>query len=423
MYENKDSSESEKKQKTSSVLRIAAKIILPLLVLCAGIAGASYIKNSASKPGKRPPQLNIPLVEAQDVQVSSEQVIIQAMGTIIPAREIVLKSRIGGEIIAVHPEFKPGGYIMAEQEILTIDPKDYELLVTQKKGQVANALYALKMEMGQQDIASREWKLVNGNRPAKPSDKELILRKPHLEKAKADLEAAKADLEQARLNLSRTKVTVPFNAVIKSRNVETGSQISSGEQLADVIAVDQYWIQVSVPIDRLEWMKIPATSEETGSEVTILYRDMSYERTGHVIRLLSELENEGRMARIIVAVDDPLNLENPEKTTPPLLLGEYVRVEIKGRELDHVLKIPRTALRDNNSIWVAENETTLSVRPVKTLWRDKNNVLLKNVLNNGEKIIISDLSTPVDGMKIRIAGSKKSDPEKTKPKNSGKKNG
>ena len=399
--EKKDTSEYLKKQ-TASRVRILIKCLLPLLVLCAGIAGASYIKNSSSKPRRQPPPANAPFVQTQTAQISSEQVIIRAMGTVIPAREMLLKSRTSGEIIAVHSEFIPGGCIMAGEEILEIDPRDYELAVTQKQSLVANALYALKIELGQQDIAKREWKLVNGSRPIKTGDRALVLRKPHLKKAKADLEAAKADLAQAKLNLARTKLTVPFNSIIKSKNVETGSQVSTGEKLAEIVNIDQYWIQISVPVDRLNWMKIPRTAEQSGSEVQIQYRNQAYERTGYVIRLLSELENEGRMARILVAVNDPLNIKNPENSQPPLLLGEYVRVKIKGRKLTDVFKIQRAALRNNNSIWVAGEKNKLLVRSVTILWRDKDSVLIKTGLEQGEKIIISDLSTPVDGMNIRV---------------------
>ena len=82
-----------------------------------------------------------------------------------------------------------------------MDARDYELAVTQKQSQVVNADYNLKLELGHQEVAKREWSLLNGSKPAKSSDLELALRKPHLDKAKADLAAAKAELKQAKINL------------------------------------------------------------------------------------------------------------------------------------------------------------------------------------------------------------------------------
>jgi len=383
-------------------LRILMKVLIPLIVLGAGIVGASYIKKNAPEPRKRPPRQTIPLVETTAISKSGEQVLIEAMGTVIPAMEIVLKPGVSGEVIEVHPEFTEGGFLRAGEEILRIDPKDYELTVTQKQSQVANTSYALKVEMGQQDIAQREWELLNGDSPAEKLDKELALRKPHLKKVKADMSAARADLNQAKLNLKRTLVVAPFNAVVRTRSVEIGSQVSTGEQLAELVGTDEYLAQVAIPLDRLKWISVPRKAGESGSQVRIRYRNGEYERVGTVIRLLSDLETEGRMARVLVAIPDPLNLESENTDQPPLLLGEYVNAEIEGQELEDVFRIPRTAFRDNDKVWLASADGKLSIRQIMPLWRGREAILVSNGLSDGERLVISNLSTPVDGMAIRV---------------------
>jgi RND family efflux transporter MFP subunit len=386
-------------------LRGIVKVLLPLLVLAAGLAGASYIRSTGPKPRKKQPEQVTPLVQVMEVHRSRESVVVEAMGAVIPAREIVLKPRISGEIISVHPEFVEGGLLKTGDEILRIDPRDYELELAQQKSQVTSANYALKLELGHQDVAKREWQLLNGGKKAEPLDRELALRKPHLRKAKADVEAAKADLEKAQLNLDRTIILSPFNSIIRVRNVELGSQASSQESLAELVGTDEYWIRASVPVDRLKWITIPRKTGEPGSPARIIYGNGSYEREGSVIRLLGDLESEGRMARIIVAVKDPLNLDVGETKTPPLLMGEYVRVEIQGQKLVDVFRIPRIALRDDAYVWIAGEDDRLSVRRVETLWRDAESVLLRAGLEDGERLIISDLPTPVKGMKVAIGAS------------------
>ncbi|GBC63031.1 efflux RND transporter periplasmic adaptor subun it [Desulfonema ishimotonii] len=386
-------------------MRRTIKILLPLLVLSAGIAGAAYIKKSGPKPRKRPPAKAETLVRVMPLRATAERVVVRAMGTVIPARELVLRPRVSGEITDVHPEFTEGGFLKAGEEVLRIDPEDYRLVFEQKQSQVVSANYALKLELGHQDVAKREWQLINGGRKAKATDRELALRKPHLQKARADVAAARAELEQARLNLDRTRVLAPFNAVIQSRNVEIGSQVSAQGQLAELVGTDEYRVQVSVPPDRLRWITIPRKAGENGSEVRIRYGDGNYERTGHVIRLLSGLAAEGRMARLLVSVSDPLNLETPETRQLPLLIGDYVRVEIAGRALEDVFRIPRAALRDDARVWIAGADGLLSIRTVETVWRDRETVLVKSGLRDGERLILSEISAPVDGMRVRVEGS------------------
>ncbi len=385
--------------------RVLLNICISILVVSAGIAGAAYLNQTAPKPKKRKPAVTVPLVRTQVVVRGPQQVVVSAMGTVIPARQISLKPRVAGELVDVHPDFIEGGHLNKGMKILKIDPADYSLAVIRKKSALTEAEYALKVESGYQTVARREWELLNGDTPADAFDAELALRKPHLAKAEADLASAKADLKQARLNLSRTQICAPFNAVVKTKAVDIGSQVSTQDTLAELVGTDEYWVQVSIPVERLKWIRVPREAGAPGARAQIRYGngpEGGYEQTGEVIKLLPDLESEGRMARLLVSVKDPLFLRAPETRQPPMLIGESVRVKLEGIGLDDVLKIPRSALRDNASIWVADPSGILTIRAVETVWRDKDTVLLRDGLQPGERIIVSDLSTAVDGMAVRL---------------------
>jgi len=182
---------------------------------------------------------------------------------------------------------------------------------------------------------------------------ELLLRRPQLEMAKAAVSAAEAALEKAQLDLERTVVLSPFNAMVQSKNVDLGSQVSTGTMLASLVGTDEYWVEVSVPVDELKWIDIPGYNAKSGSPVRVYYesawgKDMF--RTGTVERLMTDLEPQGRMARLLITVKDPLQLQsNPEKRHP-LILGSYVRVEINGVEVPGIAKIPRAAIREGKQV-------------------------------------------------------------------------
>ena len=383
----------------SPAARRLQQTIVGLLIIAAGIGGAAYLKKTAPRADKRPPKVFAPLVEVTTVAPGSHQVLVTAMGTVTPARSLALESRVTGEVVRIHPEFQTGGLLKAGEEVLQIDPGDYELALTRAESAVVEAEYALQLERGRQEIARREWAILNGDNPADPLDKELALRRPHLRKAQADLAAARANLKQARLDLARTRITIPFNAVVRERNVELGSQVAAQEMLAELVGTDAYWIEVSIPVDRLSWIAIPRRSDEAGAQVRVRNQN-GLEVSGQVIRLLSDLEAEGRMARLLVEVRNPLG-DEPAAPHAPLILGEYVRVDIQGRTLENVFRIPRTALRDNARIWVAGEDGTLQVRHVDPVWRDAEFVLLQEGLASGERLIVSDLAAAVDGMAIR----------------------
>jgi len=413
MTDNKQESDLIAKQPNPNPRpRPIIRIVLSLVILSMGVGTAAFLKNSAPRTQKRPPVKLSPTVQVEIVRPSEYQIVVRAMGTVIPDREVMLKSRVSGEVVEIHPEFTEGGFLRKNIKVLQIDPLDYELALERQKSAVADADYALKLELGHQTVAKREWELLNGDQPAQYMEKDLALRKPHLDKARAELAAAQAELKTAMLNLDRTQIMAPFNAMVRSKSVDLGSQVTPQESLAELVGTDAYRIQASIPMDHLGWIQIPGHADGSGSKARIIYgRD--HECSGTVTRLLGDLSTEGRMARILVEIKDPLGLNAHDQDRVPLLIGEYVRVEIKGRKLDGVFQIPRTALKDNSSIWIAGENQTLEIRKVHPIWRDADIVLLQDGINPNERLIISDLPAAVEGMPVGVDTLKseiKSDP-------------
>ena len=399
---NRSTKESTKSGASQRRRRLLLNIGLSIAVITAGIIGAAYITKTAPKARRRPPAKIAPLVDVVKIQPGNHNVAVQAMGTVVPAREIVLESRVSGEIVALNPQFTVGGFLKNGLEVLRIDPLDYELAVTLAQARVKDSESILKVTEEEAAAAVEEWRLLYKENPKDTQIPALVAKEPQLEAARAKLAGDQADLRKAKLDLARTRVRAPFNAIVRKKFVDIGSQVSGQEQLAELVGTDVYWVQASLPVDRLNWITIPRQSANSGSKVRIFNRNEN-ERTGTVIKLLGDLEPEGRMARILIEVKDPLGLNLRGKTQLPLLIGEYVRIEIEGRQLDSVYRIPRAALRDNTRIWVASSDNTLKIREVDILWRDAQTVLFRDGLESGDRLIVSELPTPVDGMPVQIA--------------------
>ena len=395
------STRTQKEGKGPAAPRPIVRIVLSIAIIAAGIAGARYLIHTKPKVNRRPPVKMAPLVKTVPLQLDTYKVTVQAMGEVIPAREMTLSVPVAGEIINISPEFTQGGLLQENTIILQIDPKDYELALQQKQRSLSDAEYAYKLELGRQDVARKEWDLLYGDKGYENVESELALRKPHLEKAKVDVDGAKAELEEAQLNLARTTVATPFNTLVLNKYVEQGSHVSAQEKLADLVGTDAYWVQVSIPVEELKWLRIPRDSNEEGAPATINYRETN-KRQGRVIRLLADLSQKGRMARLLVEVKDPLDLQVQEGKRPPLLIGEYVRVVIEGDDMPEVFRIPRYALHNDNQVWILDKEAKLSIRPVATIWRDEEFVFVRDGLQPQEQLVISPLATPVDGMQLRI---------------------
>jgi len=392
--------------------------VLALGVLGGGGWGAWWLYHSGPEPRQRKPRRNITLVNVMPVMPSKRHVVISAMGTVVPARQVVLQPRVRGEIVRVSDALIPGGVLRADQFVFEIDPTDYVLAVKQRQGDVARAELAWQLELGQQAVAQSEYKLLTELKPIDGSDRDLILRKPHLAAARAALAAAKAAKNQADLNLKRTRISAPFNATVIAKHVDVAAQVSTTTKLATLVGTDEYWIQVSLPVSRLKWLAIPKANGQTGSSVRV-YSDTGWgvgvHRDGHVTRLMGDIMTEGRMARVLVTVPDPLALDKRNAGKPGMLLGALLRVEIEGTPLDNVFDIPRTALRDGVEVWILNHEDELEVRPVEVAWSSRDRALIRTGLSAGERLITSDLTVARRGMKLST-GKKPDTRPTSKPK-------
>jgi multidrug efflux pump subunit AcrA (membrane-fusion protein) len=237
-------------------------------------------------------------------------------------------------------------------------------------------------------------------------DQELILRKPHLEEAQAALEAAEAALASAQLDVDRCTVKAPFNAVIQDKFVDVGAQVSTAAALLKIMGTDEYWVEALVPVNQLEWITIPKNNQHTGSNAKVfdsVWAPDTY-RKGTVIRLLGQLEEQGRLAQVLVSIKDPLSLESDSPNVPPVLVDSYVRVEIEGKILQNVFSVYRNYLHDGDNVWIMGTDDRLRILPVDVVFRDKEMVYLTNGIHAGDRIVTTDISAPVDGMLLRLDG-------------------
>ena len=79
--------------------------------------------------------------------------------------------------------------------------------------------------------------------------------------------------------------------------------------------------------------------------------------------------------------------------------------------MEEAYQIPRSALHDDRFVWLATLKSTLEIREVDIAWRDATDVIISGGLNDGERLILTNLSTPVNGMTLRVEGDPASEKE------------
>ena len=395
------------------------RFIVSIMVVLVALGAAVGLYMNSPKTKKIKPKRPVPLVQTEELAPRSEQVSIEAFGTVIPAKQVALRSEVEGRIIKKNKELIPGGIIGKGELVVQIDPLDYQLLVNQRETEVAEARYSLDLEEGQQTIAKGEWQLLEEDVVATQAGKSLALREPHLRFVKAKLQAAESRLAAAKLSVKRTTINAPFNGLVLDSFVEQGQLISGQTELADLVGTDQFWVQVSIPVSRLSRIQFPENGDQAGASARIIFENddgTKISRPGTMFKLFGELDSQSRMARVLVAIDDPLSLKENTKGSlagspgnGKILLGSYVKVEINAGTLDNVYIVPRQAVHEGDIIWLLNSENRLVKMPVDIVWRRRDKMLIRGDLHGSERLIISRLQSPLPGTILKSAEDNETD--------------
>jgi len=347
------------------------------------------------------------LVEVARAERGTFRPTIVAMGTVRPEQEIVLSARVSGEIVSLSESFTPGGFVDEGEVLLQIDPTDYQASLLQAQSELRQASAELELELGRQELARQDYEDLKGSISSEYET--LVLRQPQLDTARARVEAAQAAVRRAELDLERTRLRAPFAAHILSRDANVGSQVAPGEPLGRLVGIRSYWVEAAVPVSNVGLIEFPDENGAPGSAAQVRNRAAWPEgsfREARVHRLIGALEDQTRLARILLTVQDPLAHEPGAGKLPLLMVGSYVETRIEGRPIEDVVRMDRDYLRQNDTAWVYE-DGALVIRELGIVFRDQDYVYIRGGLDEQDDIVTNDLATVIEGAPLRLAG----DPE------------
>jgi len=384
--------------KTTIVICIAILLLAASVITVIHLTEPKAQRTSASKRTAM-------LVEVTQGERGTFQPEILVMGTVRPEKEIVLSPRVSGEIVTVSESFTPGGFVDEGEVLLQIDPSDYEVILLQRKSELLQATAELELELGRQNLALKDYKELEGT--ISSEYKSLVLREPQLNTTRSRVEAAEAAVRRAELDLERTRIRAPFAAHIINREANEGSQVSPGETLGKLVGVEHYWVEAAVPVSSLRWIDFSEGRDISGSEVHVRNRagwPKGSFREGSVHSLIGELENQTRLARVLLTITDPLSHEPESAGLPPLMIGSFVEARIAGIPLQDVIRINRDYVRKDDTIWINESGE-LKIREVEVVFRDDEFAYIREGLSTTDQVITTNLATVFDGAALRLAES------------------
>ncbi len=436
----------ESQIKTGSKTKLTTRILLCTLVLAAGISGMVALASLKTPPAEavyqeKPLKVEVLRAEPEDVGV-----MITGFAEARPLDIVDISPEVSGRIIEVHPRLEAGEVIPEGELLFRIDPRDYRAAhddarakVTQWENTIARiekefALDKARLETlkRNRDLAEAEYQRLKTlyerdsvgtrsgvdqaeqvyNQAADTVDqlaRQLEVYPLQIRENQAALASARAHLEKTRTNLDRVEIRAPFDGRLKTVSIEEGQYVSPG--LKAVTLADDSVLELRVPLDSRDarkWLRFDQQQTPGNAAlfsgldrvpVTIQWTE---DRQGHTWtgRLHRVIHFDSQTRTLLVAVRVDRSAADADGNFP-LLEGMFCEVEIPGKTLEKVVRLPRWAVSFENTVFVAD-ENRLRTVPVRVSRIEGENAFISEGLSAGDRVIVTRLVDPLENALLEI---------------------
>ena len=377
------------------------------------------------------------LVEVFSAKTENVEMVVDTFGTVSPRESLSLVAQVRGQIVAIDPAFKEGSFIQEKTRMIQIDPRTYSLAVERRNVQIKQAEAELKrleqevvnlkarMKIAGSDVklAKNEYlrlkKLVDRKVIAQSQldkteqaylasqerrqalENQLALIGPMKEQLIAARDMARVMYQEAELDLERSGIVAPFDGWVLEKAIEVGQHVNVGQPLGKIYNAGELDIEVRIPARDLKWF--PADmGQETPILVDVVFKNAGNKHIwrGHVARIKAMMDERTRTLPMVIEVDETPDTEQPQNPFQ-LRPGMFVTVRIKGKKIQNVFVLPRYLVYPGDVVYTVKDDT-LKSNIVKILRGYKDTVIIGDGLSEGALIVKSPLSSPMDGMRVRL---------------------
>ena len=445
---------------------------LALLALGGAVAGSAWLAATRPVPPENPEPARVPAVAVAELVPRVFDAPIVGYGTVRAKNQVKIVPQVSGMITGVHPDLAVGKVIPSGEILFEIDRRAYESQVLQVEADIK--LLEAQLQRHQREKKNLVDRLENAKKLLALAEGDLqreeellgqgaarqievdAARERHLQRkdvviayenqlalipylvaeTNSRLEARRAQLSDAQRNIEHATILCPFDARVDYISARTSQVVIANLAIATLTDMEAFEIAAVLDPSDLQWSDHRAYARAMGVDlgeppaVTITWtlhgRRCSWR--GEVSRL--ERHDEAtRTARIVVEIANSLDeiTSHEDLAKPQLNIGMFCAAEIPAEPLNDALVLPRSAIHEDNVVYVFEPDAAspgalsgrLGARSVPMLRSVGNEVLVdftdrgeherlpaaralaRCELQAGDFVIVSPLPRPVVGMKLR----------------------
>ncbi|MCH9005359.1 MAG: efflux RND transporter periplasmic adaptor subunit [Proteobacteria bacterium] len=361
-------------------------LIVGILVLAIVAAGA--MMSLREQPPKKERVDIDPLVATLTLEIMTANFEIRSQGTVRPRTETVLSAEVSGTIVSISPKFVAGGVFAKNETLLRIDPTNYTVAVDQAEALVTQRQIE---HDGANKLRSQGYR----------AESEYA-------SAVAALASARAESVRARRNLERTFIRLPYDGIVRAKETDLGQFVSTGTRIGVVFSTDYAEIRLPLTDVDLAFVDLPGPNQTTASGgadgpavmLTAIQKGRPREWQARIVRTEGVVDEKSRVTYAVAQLADPYGLHNDGNALP---VGTFVGATIQGSTAENIIRVPRGAVRGSRQLLFVDQDNKIEIRNVDIVRSDAEYSYLQGGAVEGERIVVSALEAPINGMVVRTA--------------------
>ncbi len=380
------------REQSASKTRARTRRGLWLLVLVGLGCGAYWLlsrQGTAAEPAVRPVVQSVPIA-AVVVQQGDIPVHLTGLGSVTAFNTVTVRSRVDGQLTKV--AFQEGQFVKEDALLAEIDPRPFQVQLTQAEGQMARDLAQLKEA---RKNLERYGDLVAKQFIAKQQfDDQVAVVGQYEGAVKVDQGA----IDSAKLQLIYCRITAPISGRVGLRLVDVGNIVHASDQngLVVITQVQPIAVLFSIPEDNLS----PVLQKlRTNESLTV----EAYDRSGQTrIAIGSLLTVDNQIDQTTGTFRLKAVFQNEDHELFP---NQFVNVRLlldvkKGASIIPVAAVQRGP--QGTFVYVVKADKTVEVRQVTVGPTEGNNAAIEAGLAPGELIVVDGADKLRAGSKVRL---------------------
>lgn len=368
--------------------------LLSGLVILVALLGATVLVLTSPQVEPNSPEPLAPTVRVREAAPQAVQLLVHSQGTVAPNQITALIPEVAGRVVWISPTLVNGGYFRQGDVLLRLDDKDLRSALQRAQAAVARA----EAEYDHARYEHQRMLSLEQRKLASRSQMENALKESRVkEAARHD---ARANLDQAQRDLQRTEVRAPFDGLVQSESVDVGQLVGRNSAVATLYAVDQVEVRLPIADRQLAFLNLPVgqrgalpEGRQPAVRLSADYAGRTLSWAGRIVRTEAEIDVASRMVNVVARVEAGSHADLPA-------VGLFVEAEIEGLLVDDIVVMPRNALRNGNRVLIVDADNRLRFRDIEPLRLYQDDVLIRSGLARGERVCLSALQTPIEGMRV-----------------------